>query len=75
MTSGNGVVMGISDMFDKAKDAIKGESDKVGDVVDKAKDKVVEGADKITGHKVTGNIKEGADKGAAIVKDAINKPK
>lgn len=67
--------MGINDMFDKAKDSMAGQADKVGDVVDKGKDKVVEGADKLTGHKATGNIKEGADKGADAIKDAINKPK
>jgi hypothetical protein len=67
--------MGVNDMFDKAKDSMKGQADKVGDVVDKTKDKVVEGADKMTGRKMSGNIEEGGDKGADMVKDAINKPK
>ena len=65
--------MGMSDMFDKAKDALKGEADKIEGVVDKAKDKLVAEADKVTGHKVTGGIKEGADKAASAAKDALGK--
>ncbi|GAA1778608.1 antitoxin [Luedemannella helvata] len=57
--------MGIKDMADKAKDALKGHGDKADNVVEEAGDRV----DEKTGGKYEGHV----DKGQQAAKDAIEK--
>jgi hypothetical protein len=69
--------MGISDsvggMLNKAKDAMRGHSDKTHDTMDKGADMAADRTDDMTGGKHSDQIDKGRDMGADKGKDAMDR--
>jgi MT0933-like antitoxin protein len=65
--------MGMSDMVNKAKDALRGHSDKADQGVDKGMDMAADKADDMTGGKHSDQIDKGRDMAADRTKDAMDK--
>jgi hypothetical protein len=64
--------MGMSDMVNKAKDALRGHSDKADQGVDKGAEMAANRADDMTGGKHSDQIDKGRDMGADKGKDAMD---
>ena len=65
--------MGMSDMVNKAKDALRGHSDKADQGVDKGTNMAADKADDMTGGKHSDQIDKGRDMAADKTKDAMDK--